>query len=366
MDLAFNVPLNRLSFGQCGLNLLKAAKAAGHNVFLFPIGQNDLGTSSIDNELGEWIQESFKKGVLKYNKDIPCIKLWHLAMPDESNNVKGCYESVSNKTTFISFYELDSPTELELNVARNFDTVFTSSYTCDVFAENNVKTRYVPLGFDSDHFKVVNKKFWGDDRIVFCLLGKFEQRKHHSKVIKAWVKHFGNNKKYYLQLAVHNPFFNPQMMANLLAGSMEGKHYWNVNPLNYFNTNASYNDFLNSNHIVLGMSGGEGWGLPEFHTVALGKHAVILNAHSYKNWANEENAVLINPLNKVSSVDGVFFKAGFPYNQGSIFNFDEDEFIAGCEKAIERYKRQTINHAGLKLQTEFTWAKTLEKLINKN
>ena len=102
--------------------------------------------------------------------------------------------------------------------------------------------------------------------------------------------------------------------------------------------NKVYNDYLNSADIVLGMSGGEGWGLPEFHSVGLGKHAVILNATSYKEWANTDNAVMIEPSGKTEIYDNKFFIKGAPFNQGSIFDFNEDEFIAGCEKAIENYE----------------------------
>jgi hypothetical protein len=58
-------------------------------------------------------------------------------------------------------------------------------------------------------------------------------------------------------------------------------------------SNETYNDYLNSGDIIIAMSGGEGWGLPEFHSLALGKHGVILNAHVYKDWANEENSCLV-------------------------------------------------------------------------
>jgi hypothetical protein len=54
------------------------------------------------------------------------------------------------------------------------------------------------------------------------------------------------------------------------------------------NENSIYNEFLNSADIILGMSGGEGFGLPEFQSIALGKHAVLLNAHAYKTWAPSE------------------------------------------------------------------------------
>ena len=118
--------------------------------------------------------------------------------------------------------------------------------------------------------------------------------------------------------------------------------------------NSEYNDYLNSADIIIGMSGGEGWGLPEFQSVALGKHAVILNAHGYKGWATESNSVLVEPSGKTESEDGVFFTAGSQYNQGSIFDFNEDDFLDACEKAEERVLKNKKNEEGLKLQEEFS------------
>jgi hypothetical protein len=111
------------------------------------------------------------------------------------------------------------------------------------------------------------------------------------------------------------------------------------------------------------MSGAEGWGLPEFQSVALGKHSVILNASAYKDWATEENSVLVESNGKEDSADGVFFKKGSPYNQGQIFTFDEDAFIEGCEKAIERYKASPENTVGLELQNKFTYKNTVDAIM---
>ena len=127
--------------------------------------------------------------------------------------------------------------------------------------------------------------------------------------------------------------------------------------------NSLYNDFLNSGNIIIGMSGGEGWGLPEFQSVALGKHAVILNATAYKEWATPENAVLVEPNGKTEAYDGVFFKKGSPTNQGNIYTFDEGDFIEGCEKAIERYKSNPVNTEGLKIQEDFTYSKTVDSIM---
>ena len=128
--------------------------------------------------------------------------------------------------------------------------------------------------------------------------------------------------------------------------------------------NSIYNDFLNSADIVLGMSGAEGWGLPEFQSVGLGKHAVMLNATSYKEWANKDNSIIVEPIGKTEVYDGKFFSKGTAFNQGNIFDFNDDEFIAGCEKAIERVNSDRINHEGLKIQEQFKYSDTATKLLS--
>ena len=108
---------------------------------------------------------------------------------------------------------------------------------------------------------------------------------------------------------------------------------------------------------------GEGWGLPEFHSVALGKHGVIMNAHSYKDWANDKNSVLIQPSGKKSSVDGIFFSEDRIVNQGQIFDFNEDDFLSGCEEAVKRFESNKVNHEGLKIQDDFSTGKSLDKIL---
>ena len=125
-----------------------------------------------------------------------------------------------------------------------------------------------------------------------------------------------------------------------------------------------YNDFLNSSDVVLGMSGGEGWGLPEFQSVCLGKHSVLLNASAYKDWATPENSVLIEPSGKRDVYDGMFFHKGQQYNQGQIYDFDEDDFISGCEEAIKRVKASRNNEEGEKLKDKFTYSKMVDSVTS--
>ena len=111
------------------------------------------------------------------------------------------------------------------------------------------------------------------------------------------------------------------------------------------------------------MSGGEGWGLPEFHSLALGKHGVVLNAHAYKGWANEDNACLVEPSGEVDVADGKFFMKDSTFNAGRIFDWEEEAFFEACDEAIERVKDDRVNHNGLKLQKDFSVSKTLDVLL---
>ena len=354
MEFAAHLPVNGLSFGQVSLSILKEFYKRGLEPSLFPINE-DISSFSFNKDFVEWLKSCIKKSPQKHKRDNPAIMLWHLNAT--------ALTTVSCRSLLLSFYELDSPTPAEINVASNFSKLaFTSQHSVDIFSNYGIKPEYVPLGFDANHFKKLDKKYHDDGRIVFNLCGKLEKRKRHNKIIKAWAKKFGNNKKYYLQCAIHNPFLRKEM-PSLIARILGGEKYFNIQFLDHMEKNVVYNDFLNSGDIVLGMSGGEGGGLPEFHSVAIGKHAVIMNATGYKGWASKENSILVSPSSKISSVDGVFFNEGTEYNQGKIYDFEEEAFINGCEEAIKRVESNKVNKEGLKLQDEFTYAKTTDKIL---
>ena len=362
-SIAFNVPINSVSFGQISTLLLRAfykrALVEGNSLpelKVFPYGgQVDLSCQPKDDMFELWLKKSTEEALESHAKSDPCFKLWHLI---------GSIESFSCEQSLLSFYELDSPTKIEVNIAKNNKTFFSSQYTCDLFKSLGVDCGYIPLAFDDFNFHKTDKKYFEDDRVTFTLVGKLEKRKRHVEILRAWAKKYGDNKKYYLNCALYNPFLQPEQNNGFVHQAVEGKKYFNINFVNFMAENQVYNDFLNSGDIVIGLSGGEGWGLPEFRSVALGKHGVILNAHGYKGWANEKNSVLIDPCGKIDSADGMFFHNGNNHNQGQIFDFDEADFISGCEKALERYENDPVNQEGLKLQEEFSKDKLLDNVLS--
>ena len=358
MNVALHLPLNSTSLGQVSFSILREIFSRGLDCVVFPIGDVDASTQKQDVDFFNWVQKSISLSQKTHNRKNPIFKLWHLG---------GSLESFSEKQVLLSFYELDSPTELEINIVKNNTKVlFSSNYTVNIFNNfgcNNVE--FLPLAFDDIHFKSLSLDKKNRTDIHFGLCGKLEpQRKRHLKAITSWVKRYGNKPGYFLNCAIFNKFLDPNVQSNLINNALEGQRYWNINFLPFLDTNESYNQFINNNDIILATSGGEGWGLPEFQSVSIGKHCVGVNAHAYKDWMTEDNSVLINPISKIPAYDGVFFQQGAEINQGNIFDWDESEFISGMEKAEARFKNNSINIAGLKLQQDFTYKKMVDSILH--
>lgn len=360
MKLIFNAPLNSLSFGNVSLNLLRAMYEDQDEVAHFPISNNaDVKAfDKLDPKFFEWIQSNIHGRMDRIKSDVPSLKLWH---------INGAETRLTPQQYLFTFYELNRPTQIELNLIRLQTHVFVSSnYTKQIFEFSGIdpeQITYVPLGFDPD-FGVTNKEYFTNEFVHFGLMGKWEKRKHTAKILALWAKKYGNNPKYTLSCCITNPFFKPEQMNHFIGEALNGKRYYNINFLPPIPTNSQVNDFLNSIDVDLtGLSGAEGWNLPAFNSTALGKWSVVLNATSHKDWANKNNSILVSPNGMESAVDNIFFKANSAFNQGDIYTWDEDEVVAAME--LSETKAKTVNTEGLKLQEEFTYNKTLSVIKNK-
>ena len=139
----------------------------------------------------------------------------------------------------------------------------------------------------------------------------------------------------------------------------------NINILPYVATNSEVNDILNSVDIDLsGLSGAEGWGLPAFNCTCLGKWSVVLNATSHKDWATRDNAILVEPSGLIEAYDNTFFKKGGEFNQGEIYDFNDDEAMQAIEKAVAFAENKVVNTAGIETGQKFTYKNTVSQICD--
>ena len=352
--LIFKCPINNVSFGNVSVNLMRELFKREFSIGHFPIGNPEASVyDKLTKDFQEWLQTSINSRFKLLDKELPTLQLWH---------INGSENTITKNSNLITFYEVDEPTETEKNIVNLHDKVmFSSTYAEKIFKSvgcENVCS--IPMGFDPDFHKT-NKKYL-EGKIHFGLMGKFEKRKHTAKILKIWADKYGNNYNYQLSCCVNNPFMKPEQLNQLISDALGGKQYGNINFLPFLKTNSEVNEFLNAIDIDLGgLSGAEGWNLPSFNATALGKWSIVLNATSHKDWANDKNSILVEPSGKIPSYDGHFFHQGQPFNQGNIYDFNEDEVIAKMEEAEEKCK--TENEEGLKLQKQFSYGKTVDKIL---
>ena len=355
MRLLVNAPINALSFGNVSVNILRELFKKNIDLTFFPIGDKaELDAyDKIDTDFVKYLQSATNDRYSKISKDIPSLKLWHIF---------GSETRYSKNQSLFTFHEVSEVTSVEKNLLKLQDNIFVSSnYTKSIFNLNGLdNVTYVPLGFDND-FHSTNRTYL-QDKIHFGILGKFESRKNTARIIKSWLKLFGNKPEYQLSCAITNPFLDKARFQNELLKVLEGKHYNNLNFVPYMQTNSEVNDYLNSIDIDLGgLSGAEGWNLPSFNATALGKWSVVINATAHKDWATKDNSILIEPSSLKDCYDDVFFKKGQSFNQGQFFDISDQEMDDAILKSLSYAK--TPNPEGLKLQKQFTYEKTVETIL---
>jgi hypothetical protein len=352
-------PLNSTSLGNVSYNFLKELYKKGVKVSLLPVQQKaDLSSyDSITEDFKDWIAESVEKRFDTIRRSNPFINLWH---------INGSDAKVADKNLLYTFYEANAPTPQEINLVNLYDKVcFSSEHAAKVFAENKAENcSAIPLGFDSDLFRTGKEYLTG--KIHFGLMGKWERRKHTTKIIQTWLKAYGNNFDFQLTCCVNNAFLNQSEMSALKSEALMGKNFGNINFLPWLAENSQVNDYLNSIDIDLGgASGAEGWNLPCFNAACLGKWPIVLNSTSHKDWATEENSILMQPSGDQDITDGKFFINDSGFNQGTMSTFSEKDLLNSMEKAADKVWGGETNGEGVKLGKKFTYEKTINKIFDK-
>ena len=357
--LNFEIPINGLSLGNVSVNFLRELKDRDINLCLYPMGDKaelDAYDKLDKAEFTSWMQACVFDRLKKLDRNTPTLKVWH---------INGSEKKLGDKQYLYTFYEVDSPTQEEVNIVKMQEHVFfSSSEATEAFKSKGCdNVSHVPLGFDKD-FSVTGKEYLSKEVIHFGIIGKFERRKNTQALIQLWLKKYGNNPKYQLTCLTNNPFFNEDQIKQAINAAVMGKHWSNINFLPRLRTNSEVNDLMNSVDIDLsGLSNGEGWNLPAFNAAALGKWPIVSNCSSHKDWATEENSILVEPIGKQPCYDNFFFKEGQPFNQGQFYKLNADLILEGLEKAEKKVGQ--INEDGLKLQDKFTYSKTVDAILGK-
>lgn len=195
------------------------------------------------------------------------------------------------------------------------DYVWTvSNWGKQVFIENGIdknKVFVIPEGVDSDVFnpgQSQDLRLFNRKGFKFFTVGKCEPRKSTRELIIAFDLEFHKEPDVYLVLATDNPFipnFNMQAFVNNL---------WlrNYEKFIYIPRGGSHVDMaqlMNACDCGVFPTKAEGWGLPVIESLALGKPTIVTNYSAVTEYANQENAILLDYYTiPIQDVDGLFFQ----------------------------------------------------------
>lgn len=193
--ILLRTPINQLGYGTVGFNILKNFIENGQEVCYFPMGNPEC-----PNIYHEMIAKSVQNQD-NCNFNDPALTIWH-QWQLENRLGRG-------KNTVISFFELDSLNNREINNILNHDHFIASSqWMKEIVTKHipNINISVVPMGVDSEFYKPVFIPRPDDKPFTFLNVGKLEIRKGHDILHEIFSKAFTKEDNVQLNIAWHSPF----------------------------------------------------------------------------------------------------------------------------------------------------------------
>ena len=341
-------PINQLGYGITGLNICKSLSQIT-DVSLWPIGQPTVTNEEDARCITELISMS-KMPVF----EAPQIKIWH--QHDMS--------SFAGHGLRIGFpiFELDTFNDLEKHHLGSLDRIFVcSQWAKDVclsnidFDENRIDV--IPLGVDSDIFKYVEKEH--TDKTIFFNCGKWEVRKGHDILYKAFEEAFTEEDNVELWMMCDNPFYSESEQSEWIGLYNRSNLSKKIKFIGRKETQQEVYNIMSQTDCGVFPSRGEGWNLELLEMMSCGKQVIATDYSAHTEFCNTDNSLLVQIKNKELAYDGKWF-------HGKCGNWAEigDEEISSIALAMrEVHKNKKKNQAGIETAHQYTWENAARKIL---
>lgn len=355
LNLNYNAPLGSTGYGVAGLNFYLELKKLGVNVSLFPIGQDFQGNEAQVKSVREGL-ESAKE----FDSWAPTLRIWHqFALAERIGR---------GKSFAMPIFELDTFTTQEKTHLSSVDELIVNSqWAADVIKDQTgLDAHVVPLGYNPDVF-YPNPVPKNPGSTVFMNIGKWEVRKGHDILCKAFNDAFEPTDDVQLWMSNYNPFYTDEQnaeWANYYLSSKMGQA-GKIRIIDWQKDQRGLAYYMRLVDVGVFPSRGEGWNLEALEMIACDKH-VILSDYSAHTEFCRNGACATLPVNGVEPAqDGVWFNG-----QGNWAAFDED-FTDGLVQAMRDAHLSSKTEGDVfpalrkyrqEIADEYTWNKSAQKL----
>jgi hypothetical protein len=355
MNVNIITPINQLGYGIVGTNIVKALKQINHSPCLFPLGPTEVYYADLPI-----IEEAVNNGKQNYSVQAPSVRIFHAN--DLSMHVgKG-------KHCGWPIFELTKFTDQELYQLRSMDVIFV----CSVWAKRimyrnhiNVPTYTIPLGVDRGIFNEKNNSAPKDETIFFNA-GKWEVRKGHDILAKAFNAAFTEDDSVKLIMHCHNPFMSQEHnrgWSTQYTNSKLGRAGKIVVSNDRLASQYDLARWMSVAHCGVFPSRAEGWNMEALELLSMGKHLIITDYSAHTQYCSEKNSRLITIDKLAPAYDKVWFNGE---GQWAEFGNKQMEQLVEHLRAVHKARMSgelTLNAAGIETATSLSWTQTAEGLI---
>lgn len=347
--------INQLGYGQVGVNLLKAAAAAGTEVALWPLGGVDPAA---------WDADLVRTCVARqaaYDPHAPCLRVWHewdLAQFVGTGPHAG-----------YPFFELDALRPAARHHLACLDVVFVSSaWAKGVLEANGVpagRIAVAPPGVDTTIFHpdvapATLGPAVGPATTVFLHCGKWEVRKGADALLDAFGRAFTPADDVHLVMNCYNPCLpraHSDEWRDAFLNSPPGRAGKVTVPADRLPTQRHVAALMAAADCGVFPARAEGWGLESAEMLAMGKAVVMTDAAAHAEYAAAAGARVVRCDATEEAYDGVFFHGE---GRWAALGADQVDQLVGHLRAVHREKREgrlARNEAGVvAFRDRFTWA----------
>ena len=351
MRLNLTAPINELGYGVAGINILKALWNEGVETSLFPVGgkQNIKLTSQDDATIAH---RSLHLADNAFDREAPSVRIWH--QNDLAQHV--------GKGPHVGFpiFELDTFTQQEKHHLASCDMLFVcSEWAKQVITDQIPKTlaHVVPLGVDDTVFRPTARVRDLNAPVVFFNCGKWEVRKGHDILIKA-----------FHQAYTHNPNMELWMMCTNPFNTQEEENQWRqlyshpaVKIIPRADTQQEVYNIMAQTDCGVFPSRAEGWNLELLEMMSVGRHVIATNYSAHTEFCNKNNSSLVDIHDKELAYDNKWF-----FGQGRWAKIDENT-ILDLSLAMQNFAERSpcrLNEAGVETARKFSWANSAKTIKN--
>lgn len=345
--MLLQAPINSLGYGVAGYNIAKQLASRIDDLTIFPIGQPE---PDLYQELTPY---DWRIKTEPFSWTEPCLKIWHQ---------NGLHEMVGKKYRVgFPIFELNQFTNEECISIRSCDEIFVCSKWAKGIVEEETKhncVKVIPLGVDRSIFNENNNV--KRPATIFFNCGKWEIRKGHDILPKAFDAAFSQSDNVELWMMCDNPFLGEKQNDDWINyyGSFRL-----ANKIRFIPRLKSHADVYNvMRRVDVGVFPvrAEGWNLELLELLSCGKHVITTNYSGHTEFVNKNNAKLIEVDSLEPAIDNIWFHGQGEWAKLGDYQLEQ---LVYYMKELHQQKLD-INLAGIETANKFSWENTAKEILN--